>query len=819
MPDCFQPFHQRIETLLAEQRHAQAVALLAGALSDARQTDEALLWLGVVGLSSRRLALAQAALGALLFRDSGHQPPLLLARTLGGPEALAAAAEAYRCNPLARAALQGYLDALQTTDNPQALLKHRTLLTRHAPHLRDPASLAPLASHLRLAMGATCGAVWQAGQRLAGWCLVEDARSASAPQLTLQAGARRLVFAPNRRQPLPKGAAWWFELDLKGAEGQDLAFSLDGQALVGSPLRLQPTAPPALAGRSEDKAKPHAEPGVTVLIPVYRGKADTLACVESVLASQPHNHTPMRVMAINDASPEPELVAGLQRLAESGRIELVHQHQNLGFIGTVNHGLSLCAKGDIILLNADTLVHGNWVDRLRQSAYRHARTASVTPLSNNGELMSLLAPCEPAAALTPQQLAALDRAASQANAANGDADTVIDTGCGFCLYLRRDALALLGGLDPTLIRGYGEESDWCYRAHAQGWHHRGALNVVVAHQGGVSFGDEKRLRVKQNLQILQRRFPHAERGFNACLQRDPMGAGRNRLLRHWLRHQQLADLGLGECPAIPLLPSLAHGERALAGGGASAVLVRQDARHAVLMGAKPHPWRLAYTLPEERGTLSQDLRCLGLVQLKPSTHALHRWSEHYLPGWLPHGVDALHIDASHVDVANVASLAKPSRMARAEPWQHWRASQPEALLLAVAGRAESLAEPRFLQLANALARSASPLYLLPLRHPATHTEALWASGHVYPMPLAESRLRERVALCREHFPFHGVLLLDADPLTLEEARLLDRPGRLQPWLAEHISGLAEPLAERQWVALQQLTDLAAFQAQPAGAIA
>ncbi|MFB8831515.1 glycosyltransferase family 2 protein [Azotobacter sp. CWF10] len=127
---------------------------------------------------------------------------------------------------------------------------------------------------------------------------------------------------------------------------------------------------------------------------------------------------------------------------------------------------------------------------------------------------------------SPQAHARLDRAARQ----SGLAPVELEVGCGFCFYIKRRALDAVGYLDEeALQRGYGEETDWCLRARRKGWRHLGATNLFVAHAGGHSFGPEKALRVYQNNSVLRRRYPDAERRFDAFAARDPLRPAREAL--------------------------------------------------------------------------------------------------------------------------------------------------------------------------------------------------------------------------------------------------------------------------------------------------
>lgn len=175
-------------------------------------------------------------------------------------------------------------------------------------------------------------------------------------------------------------------------------------------------------------------------------------------------------------------------LAGKGKITLVNNAVNMGFIRTMNRAMALSPGRDVVWLNADTRVQGNWLDRLRNIAHSSADIASVTPFTNNGELMSFPQSQVSHAMPNAREQAALDELAKHANISPVE----IETGCGFCLYIKRAALNQVGYLDEVyLARGYGEETDWCLRARSFGWRHMGAPNVFVAHQGGISFGAEK----------------------------------------------------------------------------------------------------------------------------------------------------------------------------------------------------------------------------------------------------------------------------------------------------------------------------------------
>jgi GT2 family glycosyltransferase len=364
----------------------------------------------------------------------------------------------------------------------------------------------------------------RAGVKRAGACWREaDAIEIRCFDLENPAARIRVVLTTDDGEKIcetqPGGA---LSLKVPSAAKVDSVFFQRGTALEGSPhLPLAPAPHPAPGP---------VEAGVDIIVPVYRDARGVQACLDSVLASLAHNRTPSRVIVVNDASPEPELVLWLEMLAGTGRITLLHNRFNLGFIETVNRALRP-GRRNALLLNADTLVHGDWIDRMQAALESAADIASVMPWSNNGEIGTLVR--GGAASTTPDaaSMALIDTLAARLRQQGKTSDVEIPTSSGFAMLMRRSALDAIGVLDgASLTRGYLEEVEWCLRARAAGWRHLLASGVFVAHKGGASFGAEKQLRVRQNRAVVAARYPEYYREYAQFLKRDPMAAARTALL-------------------------------------------------------------------------------------------------------------------------------------------------------------------------------------------------------------------------------------------------------------------------------------------------
>ena len=285
---------------------------------------------------------------------------------------------------------------------------------------------------------------------------------------------------------------------------------------------------PAMLVGAAPAVAPQRDRGVDVVIPVYRGVEETLACINSVRAGLPRG---ARIVVVEDRAPEPAMRALLDSLAARKRIVLHRLARNRGFPGAANEGIRLAAGRDVVLLNSDTLVPPGWLERLRAAAYAAADIGSVTPLSNDATIMSYPRPNEENPVPDLAATVALDRLA----AASGAETVELPSGIGFCMYLRRDCLDQVGGLREDVFgQGYGEENDWCLRASAVGWRHLGLPTLFVGHVGGRSFGAAKGHLIARNLEVLERLHPGYERLIHDWVARDPMAPARRLIdLARW----------------------------------------------------------------------------------------------------------------------------------------------------------------------------------------------------------------------------------------------------------------------------------------------
>jgi len=277
---------------------------------------------------------------------------------------------------------------------------------------------------------------------------------------------------------------------------------------------------------------------IDIIVPVYRGLAETRRCVESVLGSA--NRQSYELIVINDCSPEPEITQWLRDRASEGAFTLLENEHNLGFVATVNRGMQLHGDRDVLLLNSDTEVANNWLDRIVAAAASDDRIGTLTPFSNNATICSYPGFCQSNDLPQGATVASLDAVFSEANRGL-TAD--IPTAVGFCMYIARACLDEVGYFDAeTFGRGYGEENDFCLRASKCGWRNLLVADVFVFHEGSVSFSTECTALQQEAMVRLVQKHPDYPRLIRDWIQADPL-----QMLR---RNIDMARLNQGNRPAV-----------------------------------------------------------------------------------------------------------------------------------------------------------------------------------------------------------------------------------------------------------------------------
>ncbi|MEO0426577.1 MAG: glycosyltransferase [Pseudomonadota bacterium] len=231
-----------------------------------------------------------------------------------------------------------------------------------------------------------------------------------------------------------------------------------------------------------------------VIVCVHNSPEYVGPCLDSVLETLGLSD---RLIIVDDGSAaETQEICEAAREKAAERVVLLRREQGSGFCKAANAGMRLATAETLVLLNSDTLVLGDWLDRIDACLGAHPQIGLVGPLSNAGGWQSipeLPGPEQPDAPIRPdpEVLRAVYRHCTEYG--TRFEYPIVDQINGFCIALRRAVLETVGGFDEASFpMGYGEENDLTFRAMDAGFLCAVAIDCFVYHAKTKSYSNAQR---------------------------------------------------------------------------------------------------------------------------------------------------------------------------------------------------------------------------------------------------------------------------------------------------------------------------------------
>lgn len=229
-----------------------------------------------------------------------------------------------------------------------------------------------------------------------------------------------------------------------------------------------------------------------VIIPIYNSPEWLKMCVYALYKNTPEEYIG-KVILMNDNSDNltENCIENLRKKYKS--IEVYKNEQNLGFIKNVNKGMDKTTSDYILLLNTDCMISKNTIPKLIDHMEKNNKIGLICPISSNAANLSYDIP-ENYSYMQVDELFY-----ENFKGINFDACTVV----GNCLMISRDCMEKTGYLDEIYGMGYGDETDYQFKAHSKGFEAKVAIDTYVYHKSEISFGTspEKQKRLEHNRKI------------------------------------------------------------------------------------------------------------------------------------------------------------------------------------------------------------------------------------------------------------------------------------------------------------------------------
>lgn len=220
---------------------------------------------------------------------------------------------------------------------------------------------------------------------------------------------------------------------------------------------------------------------IAIIIPVYNALDDVKRCINSIFKHANFDFT--SVIAVDDCSRE-DTAEYLRETAENsnGKLKLVRNEENLGFVQSCNRGLSSVDADIYVLLNSDTEIPQNFCERIIKCFESDSNIGVASPIASHSCRYYIAKPLNMA-------FEDVDNKILETNTPKYPA---IPSAEGFCFCIRKEVIEKIGMLDLAYGKGYCEEVDFSYRAIKAGFRCALIDNMYVYHRRNCSFGAEQR---------------------------------------------------------------------------------------------------------------------------------------------------------------------------------------------------------------------------------------------------------------------------------------------------------------------------------------
>ena len=230
---------------------------------------------------------------------------------------------------------------------------------------------------------------------------------------------------------------------------------------------------------------------VSVIIPVFNALEDVKACLYAIETTSYSNY---ELLIADDCSAE-NVQDWLEGYVKGKKnIRLLSASKNRGYTRNVNNALQNTKADYKILLNSDTKVFGNWIEKLLIPFFEDITVGISGALSNAAGWQSV--PYLRGDNTLPKHISVKDINKYLEVSSSHPYYPMSDIINGFCMCIKQETIDTIGFFDEKAFpRGYGEEDDFCIRARNHGFKNVIATTVYVHHSKSKSFGHSTRVKL------------------------------------------------------------------------------------------------------------------------------------------------------------------------------------------------------------------------------------------------------------------------------------------------------------------------------------
>lgn len=232
---------------------------------------------------------------------------------------------------------------------------------------------------------------------------------------------------------------------------------------------------------------------IDIIVCVHNAIDDFKKCIDSIIIN---TNADFNLIIVDDGSDNN--IDEYIKTIKLNNLVKIRNKKAKGYTFAANQGLKISKSSFVVLLNSDTIVTKNWINKMINCANSDPKIGMVGPLSNTASWQSI-----------PEIENDGDWANNEIPISHNidqygylvEKDSVVlyprlNFLNGFCLLIKRELINNIGYLDENNFgKGYGEENDYCIRAIKNGWELAVADDTFIFHAQSKSYSNEKRVEL------------------------------------------------------------------------------------------------------------------------------------------------------------------------------------------------------------------------------------------------------------------------------------------------------------------------------------
>lgn len=229
---------------------------------------------------------------------------------------------------------------------------------------------------------------------------------------------------------------------------------------------------------------------IDIIILVYNNYSITRECIEAVFRNTVH---PYRLVIVNDASTDEDLIRYLKRLKEQKRnILLINNKNNLGRTKSVNKGIMVSRSEILVIIDNDTIVSHSWLLKIKKGFDYAPEIGIIGPRFNNSTSPAQNVKFMPSNSSRDKLESEIRKINDSLK--NSEKNQFIGTTFifGACMVFRRKVFKNCGYFDELFSEtgaGYFDDIDMCFRAIKAGFDVGVCKKTFIYHHKGKSYKD------------------------------------------------------------------------------------------------------------------------------------------------------------------------------------------------------------------------------------------------------------------------------------------------------------------------------------------